>query len=229
MERRKFLIGAGSLAAGSAAAVGTGAFTSVSAERSVSVAVATDKNAYLGLEPTDQRASLNNGQLKLDFSSSDVKGATNAEGLNPNSRTTFLDLFEVVNRGEDPVYVGIGTKEEDVYADSVSESKRKPHLFDYSNLSGYVYAEGDTGKGTGLPFNGGNGNMVIDSGGRVDLDFERNGSSDPNTNNQIIKPGESLTVDFDLIVDGKGLGKGGGKRITIAAATPNIPRDNPDT
>ncbi|WP_094579861.1 MULTISPECIES: hypothetical protein [Halorubrum] len=111
----------------------------------------------------------------------------------------------------------------------MSSANRDNHLFDFNNLSGYVYAEGTTGNGTGLPFNGGNGNMVIDSGGRVDLDFESNGSSDPTSNNQIINPGQSLTVDFDLIVDGKGLGGGGGKRITVAAADPDISRDNPDT
>ncbi|OYR69146.1 hypothetical protein DJ79_04040 [Halorubrum ezzemoulense] len=127
------------------------------------------------------------------------------------------------------MYVGVGTQKSDVYANSVSSANRDNHLFDFSNLSGYVYAEGTTGQGTGLPFSGGNGQMVIDSGGRVDLDFEDGGSSDPTSNNQIIKPGQSLTVDFDLIVDGKGLGGGGGKRITVAAADPDITRDNPDT
>ncbi|MDB2275158.1 DUF1102 domain-containing protein [Halorubrum ezzemoulense] len=230
-NRRKFLAGLGALASGSAAAVGTGALSSVSAERSVSVAVATDENSFLGLNPTDQRAYQEGGQLKLDFASSDVQGATNAEGLNPNSRTTFLDLFEVVNRGEDPVYVGVGTQKSDVYASTVSSGNRDNHLFDFSNLSGYVYAEGTTGQGTGLPFNGGNGNMVIDSGGRVDLDFQSNskGGTTASGNNQIIAPGDSLTVDFDLIVDGKDLGGGGGKRITVAAADPDIPRDTPDT
>jgi hypothetical protein len=37
VKRRKVLIGLGSLAAGSAATVGTGAFTSVSANRDISV------------------------------------------------------------------------------------------------------------------------------------------------------------------------------------------------
>jgi hypothetical protein len=227
MQRRKYLAALGSLAAGGAAIGGTGAFSSVSAERTVSVAVATDDDSYLGLNPTDERASLNSGELELDFASSDVKGATNAEGLNPNSRTTFLDLFEIVNRGEDPAFVAVGTKSSDVYASTVTN--QKPHLFDYNNLSGFVYAEGPVGNGTGLPFNGGNGNMVIDSGGRVDLDFDSNGDSNPSNNNQIIIPGEKLTVDFDLIMDAKSLGGGGGDRITIAAANPDIPRDNPDT
>ena len=43
----------GSLAAGSSAAMGTGAFSSVSANRSVDVAVAADSNAFLALEDGD--------------------------------------------------------------------------------------------------------------------------------------------------------------------------------
>jgi hypothetical protein len=220
MERRKFLIGAGSLAAGSAAGIGTGAFTSVSAERSVSVAVAKDSNAYLALEPTDERASLDgDGQLQLDFSSSN----NGAMGLNRDARTAFTDLFKIKNQGDNPVYVGVGTQQSDVY-ESTSQSNAKPHLFDYNELSGFVYAE-ENGSGTGLPFNGGNGNMSIDSGGRVDVSFQSNGSSDPATNPQILWAGEEIQVDFSIITtDNDQLTGAGGKRITVAAAEPNSDR-----
>jgi len=48
-NRRKFIAGLGALATGSAAAVGTGAFTSVSAERSVTIDTADDAYAFLRL------------------------------------------------------------------------------------------------------------------------------------------------------------------------------------
>ncbi|MFC7138105.1 hypothetical protein ACFQRB_19770 [Halobaculum litoreum] len=50
MDRRKFIIGVGALGAGTSAALGTGAFTSVEANRSFEVATAGDAGAYLRLE-----------------------------------------------------------------------------------------------------------------------------------------------------------------------------------
>jgi hypothetical protein len=219
MRRRKYLIGMGSLAAGGAAAVGTGAFTSVSAERTVSVAVAGDSNAYLSLQPTDERASLNNGELELAFDESNA----GALGLNPNSRSAFTDLFKIQNQGDNPAYVGVGLKESDVYIDT-TQSNSEPHLLDYSNLSGFVYAE-ENGSGPGLSFNGGNGNMGIDSGGRVDVRFNSNGDPDPANNPRILYAGEEISVDLSLIVDGKSLGPGGAERMTVAAAEPGSDRD----
>jgi hypothetical protein len=220
MQRRKFIASIGSVAAGAAAVTGTGAFTSASAEREVNVAVATDENAFLGLEPTDSRASLESDQLKLDF-----EGSNNgAQGLNPNARTAFTDLFEITNQGDDPVYVGVGLKENDVFKNPSNNPNAVPHLFDFDELSGFVYAE-ENGSGPGLSFNGGNGNMGIDSGGRVDVDFRSNGSADPSNNPRIISPGNSINVDLTIITDeSTSLGSDGGKRITVAAANPNSDR-----
>ncbi len=217
MERRKFVLGVGALAAGGAAAVGSGAFTSVSAERRINIAVADDSEAYLALDSTDERAYTTNGELALSFNNSE-EGAL---GLNPNSRTAFTDLFEIKNQGEDPVYVGVGLTEEDVYKSPGDVND--PHLLDYENLSGFVYAE-ESGSGPGLSFNGGNGNMGIDSGGRVDVTFSDNGSADPATNPRILTAGESIKVDLSLIVDGNSLGSGGGSKITVAAADPTSDR-----
>jgi hypothetical protein len=52
MRRRKFVIGAGALFAGSAAAMGTGAFTSATAgERTVEIQDTSDENGLLALGP----------------------------------------------------------------------------------------------------------------------------------------------------------------------------------
>ena len=217
MERRKFLIGMGSLAAGGATAMGTGAFTSASAERAVDVNVVADDNAYLSLNPTDERATIVDGQLKLDFAGS----STGATGLNKDARTAFTDLFEIKNQGENPVYVGVGTTKSDVYE---NPSNKSPLLFDYQGLSGFVYAEED-GSGPGLSFNGGNGNMVIDDGGRVDVRFNSNGSPDPATNPRILYAGESKSVDFTLITEDEVALGGNADRIMVAAAEPGSDRD----
>ena len=51
MERRKFIIGAGALASGSAAAVGTGAFSAAEVDRAVNVEITDDSVSLIGLEP----------------------------------------------------------------------------------------------------------------------------------------------------------------------------------
>lgn len=51
MEQRKFIAGVGSLTATGMPGVGTGAFASVNADRSVTVNVTYDCNTYLGLSP----------------------------------------------------------------------------------------------------------------------------------------------------------------------------------
>jgi hypothetical protein len=110
MERRKFLIGAGSAAVGASALIGSGAFTSVSADRSVDVDVVSDSDAFLTIEPEDtSRASENsNGTVEIDFVSgndNDDDGTREDAGLNPNARTAFRDVLRVENRGTNDIYL----------------------------------------------------------------------------------------------------------------------------
>ena len=105
MERRKFVIGAGALATGSAAAVGTGAFTSVEADRSMDVQVADDSEAYvafdtdLGGTPHDNyeysHIDEETGEFTIEIAENDAGG----KGVNPNSVTVFDDVFAVENQG----------------------------------------------------------------------------------------------------------------------------------
>lgn len=97
MRRRKFLIGAGSIAAGSAAVMGTGAVDRVTAGRSVSVSVVGDGGAALTLNPISQYATQNgDGELQINFGQ-----------LNPNADHEFYDVFEVVNNGDKPLGIFI--------------------------------------------------------------------------------------------------------------------------
>jgi len=95
MQRRKFIAGVGSLAAGAAAVTGTGAFASVEATRSVSVNVAGDANAYLGLEETSEYATMNGKELQLQFANNNNGG----DGINADSVTTFDGVFRMTNNG----------------------------------------------------------------------------------------------------------------------------------
>ena len=109
MERRKFVIGAGALATGSAAALGTGAFTSVEAERSISLEVEGDEAAYLQLSPSDSHNGneyaevTSDGLLELSFTDNDNDG----EGLNAQANSRLNEIFEIRNEGTQTVSVWI--------------------------------------------------------------------------------------------------------------------------
>lgn len=100
MQRRKFIAAMGSIAAGGAATVGTGAFTSIEADRGVNIEVAADDAAFLGLEPLDtpnsnQYVELNDGTLDISIGQSGNGGG----GVNLNALTKFDRMFQVTNQG----------------------------------------------------------------------------------------------------------------------------------
>ena len=115
MRRRKLLVGLGTLAVGSGLAVGTGAFTSVRANRSMTVETADDASALLKLTAPN---SLENGEyardsnegpgdtLELEFDqNADVTGT----GINADALSHFDDVFRVTNQGTDFVRLRIDT------------------------------------------------------------------------------------------------------------------------
>jgi hypothetical protein len=108
VKRRKFLIGLGSLAAGTAAATGTGAFSQATVSgRNVNVAIAEDSEAFLGLDTTyeglensEYASETEDGELVLNFNGD--TGLPNggflnagADGLNPNAEYYFDDVFAI--------------------------------------------------------------------------------------------------------------------------------------
>ena len=107
MERRKFVLSIGALAAGGSLTLSTGAFSSLEAERDVAVNVAADASAYLGIQPGDGP----NGNY-VDTTSSDAlainltgdnnnidNGLAGGQGLNANAITGIKDIFQVKNQG----------------------------------------------------------------------------------------------------------------------------------
>jgi len=99
MQRRKFLIGAGSIAAGGAAVMGTGAFSQASVnERDFEGTVTNDNSARLRLNPTVGPYAEQGSDGELDVS---------IDGLNQNSTFTFPQLFRIHNDGTRTVYISI--------------------------------------------------------------------------------------------------------------------------
>lgn len=96
MERRKFILGVGSLAAGGAAAMGTGAFAVDAENRDANGTIENDANAYLSLEPGQYSRLSSDGELEI-----------NLDRLNANAVTTLDDVFYIRNTGTGDVDVSI--------------------------------------------------------------------------------------------------------------------------
>lgn len=104
MKRRTLLFGTGTAAAGGAGLVGSGAFSGVVSKRDAKIAVAHDRDAYLGLRRSDgpnrsyvdydRRGHL---RLRMDRKNPTEGGGT---GVNSDSVSRFDDLFRVCNQGK---------------------------------------------------------------------------------------------------------------------------------
>lgn len=111
MDRRKFLIGAGSLAAGGAAAMGSGAFTSASAERDITVDVVGDSSGLMALMPDTSGDIVReeNGELVIDFTSDG-----DASGVNINSEYEVGDPNFASGNVSEPAFLLQNNSDNDV-------------------------------------------------------------------------------------------------------------------
>jgi len=157
------------LAAGGTAAVGSGAFSSVEAERSVDVTTASDNpDAMLGLTANDefdgdQDAYVGEseyGTLELTF-----------EDVNRNAVTKFDDLIEVTNNGTDSAQIRVSN---DFGASGVHAGEEQ----DVVHGSGY----GSDGP-VDIQYNG--ESIVGGNNNQVDT-------------NLVLDPGESVTLDIEI-------------------------------
>ena len=100
----------------------TGAFSTVTAERSVDVQVTGDKSAFLAMQPSegensDYASTNGNDEIAIDLSS-DAGGDVTGEGVNPDAVTSFDNVFTLTNQGSQSVDVWIedGSDQVDFYA-----------------------------------------------------------------------------------------------------------------
>ena len=146
-NRRKFLAGLGALASGSAAAVGTGAFTNVSASRDVSVSVADDSQAFLRIrkarEPNgsggqritpnaDDYVTTSGGTIGLDFTSTENGG----QGINKSATTEIDNLLQIENQGTQEVivaYEGLTSNGNDLTNQGFALYHEEPDLNEIGN------------------------------------------------------------------------------------------------
>lgn len=114
MKRRNALVGLGMLATGGGVISGTGAFSSVTAERGMEVTTSSDANANLGLEPLDTP----NGKEYAD-SSGDTLSIT-AHDINLDAITKIDRVFRITNNGGQAVVIYLEEilDDDDTYATS---------------------------------------------------------------------------------------------------------------
>lgn len=102
-NRRTVLIGLGGLVAGGGALIATGAFTTVEAQRTVTVETAGDADAFLAFSPArDDEAFVNiteDGLVEINIDDDASDDPDVGAGLNQRAITTFRNLVEVQNQG----------------------------------------------------------------------------------------------------------------------------------
>lgn len=107
MKRRSLILSVGAVATGGAA-IGTGAFTTAEAERTLNIEVAEENTAILSLSQVADndtgdfvQVGSQNNELSFDFN--DTPG-TGGEGVGTDSTYRFDRLFAVENQGAQTVY-----------------------------------------------------------------------------------------------------------------------------
>jgi hypothetical protein len=120
MQRRKFVVGLGSLAAGSATALGTGALTDTAMERGVRGRVAGDQNGFVQISPI---GSYNGNHISFDSTTGEMYldfgniGSGTGKGLNADSLNRFDKVFNV----SVPNHSGNAVHDYAVWVDSPSD------------------------------------------------------------------------------------------------------------
>lgn len=157
MNRRNVLVGLGTIVAGGGAALGTGAFSSVEANRSMTIQTTGDGSALLALDAaTGDFNGVSDGNtgdaLELQFSD-----------LNADAVTTFNGVLTITNNGNNEVELGVSnTGDATFYYDSDGSGSRNTAL-------------------SGTPVTiGANGGSVI-----FDIEIDLTGQDSVNTTQQI--------------------------------------------
>ena len=144
MERRKFILGVGSAAAGTGALVGSGAFNVARVDRDITVDVVGDEDAYLGLESTSAYSEIDGDQLRVAFDGS--IGEQNGEGLSEDANYVFTDVFAIRNNGTDTISVTLSEELDAITWDT--NFPRAYYTFSALGTTNDVTGDGDFTGGT---------------------------------------------------------------------------------
>jgi hypothetical protein len=185
---------------GGASVIGTGAFTSVRAERSISVDVVEDDGAFLKLEPchdsteevggTDQTeyeddipessdfVYQSSGTIRIDLTATgdDPRDGISGDGITKNSLWRFPNAFQITNQGTQAV--GVDLKLEDSSGDV-------PKVKDGGNLDGHHIDSNDPA-------------VVFYKGGDNDERFDSHSLDPDAAGSAHLETGKSICIGFDI-------------------------------
>ncbi|WP_336038249.1 hypothetical protein [Halobacterium yunchengense] len=138
MKRRTFLAGLGATAAGSSAVLGTGAFTSVSADRRLQVEVASDDDALLALTQLGSgfRSAEDGTPEKVEFSFPSMEEQVDDHGLGLGADSVYeFDRDADESSTEEPTegllrIENQGTQPVTVYSEHQTDSELEVELYD---------------------------------------------------------------------------------------------------
>lgn len=109
--RRRMLLGLGTTAAVTGGVLGTGAMTSVQADRTIDIDVAGDSNAFVGLYDTSSGdfVDKNDGALRIRLNDQVASGSgvNHGTGGSDVATTTLDPAFTLRNQGANTMYVQI--------------------------------------------------------------------------------------------------------------------------
>lgn len=149
MKRRQFVLGLGAVTASGATLLGSGAFTSVSADRTISVETAQDSEAFLELNALGEpERSLAGDTVEFEFPSLaeqevDDVNPQNPQGLGRDSVYRFASdvdgsngLLKITNNG---------TQSVDVFAEQQQTSGNVPEVDIFDVETGDLLTSGSPG------------------------------------------------------------------------------------
>ncbi len=138
-NRKNVLIGLGLIIAIGGAVIGSGAFSTVQADRGVSVQTAGDADAYLAITPGDgydNSAYITNdsdtGTLTFDLGQNGPT-TNDGTGFNQNATTTLDGMVNLTNQGENAVEVGVGDSSSGMGSSTTVELENAEVTFEMSD------------------------------------------------------------------------------------------------
>gem|GEM_PF-1264017 len=208
MERRKFIIGAGALATGSAAAVGTGAFSAAEVERAVNVEITDDSASLVGLEPgpetgdvvTTESQGNSNGSFTGDADALVIDLSNGYDsmdtGVNPDSTYQIGTPPESIQKP--PYWFDrlLVTQENGAYEDDHAFSVRNQSTQE-QNIT--VQFEGDNPSRSSSPSNV--GLVLVDSDGNAIGDTDDSSNYQAQVTIDNVDAGESVYAVLTFSVD----------------------------
>lgn len=124
-SKRNILATIGGVSAIAGITSGTGAFSSIKAERGITVDVVGDASAFLALEPAagpnGKYATVSTDGL-LEVQISEENNRIQGEGVNLDARTNLGEVFRITNQGTQPV--GVWIEHDSNYIEFTTNGKR---------------------------------------------------------------------------------------------------------